>query len=450
MAGRQQYGNPYSNANSDDLPPGWEALYDRNTGWPYFVDHNTKTTSWEDPRNKMRQYGFGYPDQSPLFSREIPVFHESSKPQKWTHQAGHRMGSPGRVSPKRMQSPVSVGSPKRTSPPPSMPMPQPFQGVREIPVQHVSSSQSQHPDLQGYTFYKGNPGATQGTYPQHQGYPPSSQSQGTHPAASQGGYPQQQFQQNPKPSSYQVPVYHQQGGGSMPQPQQDRSHPQGAPHQYPVPPQHYQPPQQYQSPPQPPTNQVPPPQQQQYQAKSPPQVKRQFKPAEPPKSQETAEGPREQREPSEEAGRPTAPKSGGDQMDSAPSEDKMADENLKKIESIVIEADKIKDRVNSFTGKKSDKEYKYLEEMLNRSILKLDGIEAGDNAGVRQARRAGVKDIQSFLDQLDLKAFVEEDVKKEEPNKMDSSDSNQESGQESMDTEPENNSQVPDQSAETS
>ena len=137
-------------------------------------------------------------------------------------------------------------------------------------------------------------------------------------------------------------------------------------------------------------------------------------------------------------------------MDSAPSEDKMADENLKKIESIVIEADKIKDRVNSFTGKKSDKEYKYLEEMLNRSILKLDGIEAGDNAGVRQARRAGVKDIQSFLDQLDLKAFVEEDVKKEEPNKIDSSDSNQESGQESMDTETVNNSQVPDQSAETS
>lgn len=137
-------------------------------------------------------------------------------------------------------------------------------------------------------------------------------------------------------------------------------------------------------------------------------------------------------------------------MDSAPSEDKMADENLKKIESIVSEADKIKDRVNSFTGKKSDKEYKYLEEMLNRSILKLDGIEAGDNAGVRQARRAGVKDIQSFLDQLDLKAFVEEDVKKEEPNKMDSSDSNQESGQESMDTETVNNSQEPDQSAETS
>lgn len=53
MAGRQFYGNPYTNSNFDDLPPGWEVLHDRNTGWPYFVDHNTKTTSWEDPRNKM-------------------------------------------------------------------------------------------------------------------------------------------------------------------------------------------------------------------------------------------------------------------------------------------------------------------------------------------------------------------------------------------------------------
>lgn len=91
-------------------------------------------------------------------------------------------------------------------------------------------------------------------------------------------------------------------------------------------------------------------------------------------------------------------------MDSAPSESKVHEENLKKIERIVEEADHIKDRVNSFTGKKSDKEYKYLEEMLNRSILKLDGIEAGDNEAVRRARRSGVKDIQSFLDQLDLKA----------------------------------------------
>lgn len=101
-----------------------------------------------------------------------------------------------------------------------------------------------------------------------------------------------------------------------------------------------------------------------------------------------------------------------------------------------------------FTGKKSDKEYKYLEEMLNRSILKLDGIEAGDNEAVRQARRSGVKDIQSFLDQLDLKAFVEDQPKEQEPSKMDSSESNQESGQEPMDAESERGSQ--EQGTETS
>lgn len=145
---------------------------------------------------------------------------------------------------------------------------------------------------------------------------------------------------------------------------------------------------------------------------------------------------------------PAASREGEDQMDSAPSESKVHEENLKKIERIVEEADHIKDRVNSFTGKKSDKEYKYLEEMLNRSILKLDGIEAGDNEAVRRARRSGVKDIQSFLDQLDLKAFVEDQAKQQEPSKMDSSESNPESGQESMDAESERGPQ--EQNAETS
>ena len=39
--------------NTGILPPGWEMIFDHATGWPYFVDHNTKTTTWEDPR--MRQ-----------------------------------------------------------------------------------------------------------------------------------------------------------------------------------------------------------------------------------------------------------------------------------------------------------------------------------------------------------------------------------------------------------
>ena len=42
--------NPFSQDRMNELPPGWEMLSDARTGWPYFVDHNTQTTSWEDPR----------------------------------------------------------------------------------------------------------------------------------------------------------------------------------------------------------------------------------------------------------------------------------------------------------------------------------------------------------------------------------------------------------------
>jgi hypothetical protein len=31
------------------LPPGWEARRTNNTGRTYFVDHTTRTTSWEHP-----------------------------------------------------------------------------------------------------------------------------------------------------------------------------------------------------------------------------------------------------------------------------------------------------------------------------------------------------------------------------------------------------------------
>ena len=34
------------------LPPGWEMAF-TPTGRPYYVDHNTKTTSWTDPRPKV-------------------------------------------------------------------------------------------------------------------------------------------------------------------------------------------------------------------------------------------------------------------------------------------------------------------------------------------------------------------------------------------------------------
>ena len=41
--------------NDEPLPQGWEMLIDRNTGWPFFVDHNTQTTTWQDPRQSVHK-----------------------------------------------------------------------------------------------------------------------------------------------------------------------------------------------------------------------------------------------------------------------------------------------------------------------------------------------------------------------------------------------------------
>ena len=34
----------------DPLPNGWEMIIDPGTGWPFFVDHSNRQTSWTDPR----------------------------------------------------------------------------------------------------------------------------------------------------------------------------------------------------------------------------------------------------------------------------------------------------------------------------------------------------------------------------------------------------------------
>lgn len=78
---------------------------------------------------------------------------------------------------------------------------------------------------------------------------------------------------------------------------------------------------------------------------------------------------------------------------------------LDAINAILSECQQFKERVNSFSGMKTDKEYKFLEEMLTRRLLKLDGVESGNDMNIRQARRAAVKEIQSYLDQLELTAF---------------------------------------------
>ncbi|CAH1772402.1 unnamed protein product [Owenia fusiformis] len=81
---------------------------------------------------------------------------------------------------------------------------------------------------------------------------------------------------------------------------------------------------------------------------------------------------------------------------------------METIEKVLSEAMGYQTQIEDFTGSKQDKQYKMLEEMLTRSLLKLDLVESNGQDEIRQARKKTVKYIQSCLDQLELKAMSNE------------------------------------------
>lgn len=72
------------------------------------------------------------------------------------------------------------------------------------------------------------------------------------------------------------------------------------------------------------------------------------------------------------------------------------------------EVKSLEEQVNNFRGVKKDKDYRYIEEMLTRSLLKLDTVESGSNENVRQARKQAVRYIEAAIDLLELKAVASE------------------------------------------
>uniref|UniRef100_UPI0037E79CD1 BAG family molecular chaperone regulator 3 n=1 Tax=Semicossyphus pulcher TaxID=241346 RepID=UPI0037E79CD1 len=98
-----------TNNENDPLPLGWEVKIDPQTGWPFFVDHNSRTTTWNDPRHdtkKVKEVSANGPnippepslqDSQKTFLREmkhpilrpgyvpIPVFHEGAELRQQQH-----------------------------------------------------------------------------------------------------------------------------------------------------------------------------------------------------------------------------------------------------------------------------------------------------------------------------------------------------------------------------
>lgn len=54
-----------------------------------------------------------------------------------------------------------------------------------------------------------------------------------------------------------------------------------------------------------------------------------------------------------------------------------------------------------FDGKKNDKKYLLLEELLTKELLALDSVDPEGRVDVRQARRDGVRWVQTILEDLE-------------------------------------------------
>ncbi|XP_055018805.1 BAG family molecular chaperone regulator 3 [Boleophthalmus pectinirostris] len=512
--------------DNDPLPLGWEVKIDPQTGWPFFVDHNNRTTTWNDPRHdtkKVREPSANGPSTSPepspqeprkSFVREmkhpilrpgyipIPVFHEGAEvrqqqhpcysyiqpgaPQQSTRTDG-RAPSPSPVLHGRPRSPLhgpsdgcsSESTAKSSSPvsytpevysaqhhPPSRPSSTGLQaGYISIPVIHEGTGGAQtSPQLNPSVYSQRVPYPEQRVpYPEHQQQPfhriqaeewpgygqrdraspvmlpqassihhPTAHMRSQSPIVSQlhTDRPQvqphilmreapQRMEQEPqvhphKPENVQLlhmepekPQQPQLFQPLPPQPPQPSSPQQAAPSQMYIPqsPQAPQLPQlpQFPQPPQPQQPPLPPQQPQTPQTPQPPQTPQTPQPPQKPQfPQHTADihvqlPPRkEAQDTTTTANTTTATPTTTEVPKAEPKHPGVA-----KVEQIIERVAKLEQEVRCFNGKKNDKKYLLLEELLTKELLALDSVDPEGRTDVRQARRDGVRRVQTILDVLE-------------------------------------------------
>ncbi|NXA55552.1 BAG4 regulator, partial [Nothocercus julius] len=78
---------------------------------------------------------------------------------------------------------------------------------------------------------------------------------------------------------------------------------------------------------------------------------------------------------------------------------------IQRILHVTEEAEQLEQEVDEFVGKKTEKSYRLLEEMLTKLLLELDSIETGGQDSVRQARKEAVHRIQAILEKLERKGL---------------------------------------------
>lgn len=472
-------------ANNEPLPLGWEIKIDPHTGWPFFVDHNNRTTTWNDPRHdfqKVNQLSHNGPSMPPESSPQdslktvvremkhpilrqgyisIPVFHDGADLRQqqnpyFSHtqptamlnlQADGRTPSPTlhcrprsplqgqRISEScppepGKSSPVSQGAEVLNAPFHQPPRPSSTglqAGYIPIPVIHEGTGNQPQPPMNSSVYSKRVP------YPEHQ--PPFHRLQpeewSTPPPRDRASPILHTQHRDTGPVHFpplmrsQSPIIGQVlGEGPQIQHVPAREAPQKMDQeeqsslQRPENPQVLQslrkesvPPQLQQQPP-------PPPQSQPFQQTQ--QEPRLFQEPSPPQQPQPSEHPQQPQhfqqsqqpqqtsnitvqippkpEPQDSMSVPVAPPS---KVEEQPVGQCPSHPGLAKVEQIVERVAKLQQEVKNFNGKKNDKRYLLLEELLTKELLALDSVDPEGRVDVRQARRDGVRLVQNTLEELE-------------------------------------------------
>lgn len=84
---------------------------------------------------------------------------------------------------------------------------------------------------------------------------------------------------------------------------------------------------------------------------------------------------------------------------------------LGKINSVKEDVTKLLQQITEFSGiSAKSKEYRFLDEMLTRCVLKLDNVECGDAAELRHQRKAAIKMVDKATDILQRKLQINSDI----------------------------------------
>ncbi|XP_001626567.3 calcium-binding protein P isoform X2 [Nematostella vectensis] len=202
------------------LPNGWEMTVDPNSGRPFFIDHNTRTTTWTDPRTNK---------QTPMPTSSGPFqgsYTPSSTQQNYPPSLSQQSYAPATQQAYPLES-------QQNYPPMSQQSYSPMSQQSFPPTSQQSfprSAQQSYPPTSQQSY----PPTPQQSYPltsqqsylptSQQSYPPTSQQ--SYPPSPQQSYPQTSIQQNFPPTQ---PPNNSQQGNLQSGPPQSAQQPIGTP-----------------------------------------------------------------------------------------------------------------------------------------------------------------------------------------------------------------------------